>query len=89
MTRTSAIEKSKKTISIPRNPDGALTSFDFLNKTQCQQLESLQTDAINHCSLLIPYYTANRKKHFEGVSLSILDVHLTDNTVDGFIAVSG
>ena len=86
MNRKPTAQQSNENISIPRNPDGALTSFDFLNKTQSQQLESLQTDAINHCCLLIPYYTANRKKNLEGVSLSILDVHLTDGKVDGFIA---
>ena len=83
MNRKPTAQQSNENISIPRNPDGALTSFDFLNKTQSQQLESLQTDAINHCCLLIPYYTANRKKNLEGVSLSILDVHLTDGKVDG------
>lgn len=86
MNRKPIAQQSNKNISIPRNPDGALTSFDFLNTTQTQQLESLQTDAINHCSLLIPYYTANRKNQFEGVNLSILDVHLTDDKVDGLIA---
>lgn len=86
MNRKPIAQQSNENISIPRNPDGALTSFEFLNKTQNQQLESLQTDAINHCSLLIPYYTANRKKQFEGVNLSILDLHLTDDKVDGLIA---
>ena len=85
MNRISTANQFNKVTSIPRNPDGSLTSFNFLNKTQRQQLKLLQNDAIKNCGLLTPYCTANRKEHLEGVSLSILDVHLTDAKVDGVI----
>jgi hypothetical protein len=85
MNRNPTANQFNQVTSIPRNPDGALTSFNFLNKTQRQKLKLLQNDAIKNCGLLTPYCTANRKKHLEGVSLSILDVHLTDDKVDGLI----
>ena len=85
MNRISTANQFNEVTSIPRNPDGSLTSFNFLNKTQRQQLKLLQNDAIKNCGLLTPYCTANRKEHLEGVSLSILDVHLTDAKVDGVI----
>lgn len=85
MNRNPTANQFNEVISIPRNPDGALTSFNFLNKAQRQQLKSLQNDAIKNRGLPAPYYTANREKHLEGVNLNILDVHLTNDMVDGLI----
>lgn len=85
MKRSPAVNESHDLVSYPRNREGELTNFDFLSPTEFKEVEALQDDAIQGGGLPTPYYALNKSKQLAGVNLSILDVHLIDNKVNGLI----